>query len=323
MKGFQKIISLLPSATEIIYCLDLEERLKGVTHTCTFPSDALNKPKIITPSFDINKFDSLEIDKKIKQLALDKEQIFILDSIKIKEIQPDLVISQNTCEVCAPFQREIQQISSILGYTPQNLDLSPKNMDEILQSILTIGNQIGNLEKALIKVNELTGRINFIKKTIEEYYKNNKKIQKPRVICLEWLSPFYLAGHWVPEMVEIAGGSNIIGKAGSSSKPITIDTIMNFDPDKIIIIPCGFDLERTSKESVILNNIDEWKSLKAVKADEVYMLDANSYFSKPSPLVIDGIEIVAKIFYPDLFNDLAIPKDAYKKFNIRSYPLIR
>ncbi len=314
MKEFHKIISLLPSATEIIYYLDLQDRLKGVTHTCTFPSDALSKPKIISPSFDINILDSLEIDRKIKQLARDNEPIFILNSNKIIEIQPDLLISQNTCEVCAPFQREIQQISSILGYIPQNLNLNPKNIDEILKSILIIGAQIGNMDKALSKVDELTMRIDYIKKIVDRFYRKNNEIQKPRIICLEWMSPFYSAGHWVPEMVEFAGGINIIGKAGSSSKSISIDTINDYNPDKIIIMPCGFDLERTGKESEILKNIDKWNSLKAVRSNEVYLVNADSYFSKPSPRVIIGIEIMAKILYPYLFNNLSIPKYGYKKF---------
>lgn len=128
------------------------------------------------------------------------------------------------------------------------------------------------------------------------------------------MSPFYLGGHWVPEMVKVAGGINVIGNAGSSSKSISIDTVVDYDPDKIIIMPCGFDLERTSKESVILNDIDKWKSLNAVKSSEVYLMNADSYCSKPSPRVINGIEIIAKIFYPNLFNDLSIPKDGYKKF---------
>jgi iron complex transport system substrate-binding protein len=317
-QDFQKIISFLPSATEIIYELDLQDKLKGVTHTCTFPSDAISKPKIISPSFDADKLDSVEIDKKIKELALNKEQIFILDSEKIKEIQPDLIISQNTCEVCAPFEREIQQVSSILGYTPQNLDLSPKNIDEILQSMILIGQVIGNLEKAISKVNELVNRIQSIKKIIQEYTSKNEII-KPKIICLDWISPFYLSGHWIPEMIEIAEGINGIGKIGSSSERISMDKIQDFDPDKIIIMPCGFDIERTLTESIILNKDKNWNLLRAVKSNEVYLVNANSYFSKPSPRIINGIEIIAKILYPNLFKEISVPSDGFKKFTSKQY----
>ena len=282
-------------------------------HTCTYPYEALTKPRIINSSFDVNSLDSIEIDNKIKELSLNNKQIFVLDSEKIKEIQPDLIISQNICEVCAPYEREIQLVSSILGYTPKNIDLSPKNINEIFKSIVLIGQEIGNIDLALYKVKELNKRIETIKETLKHFF-NTYKITKPKIICLEWISPFYIAGHWVPEMIEIAGGINGIGKIGSLSEIISIDKIQEFNPDKIIIMPCGFDIKRTSIESMILRNDKNWNSLKAVEMDEVYLVDANSYFSKPSPRIITGIEILAKILYPDLFKELGIPTDGYKKF---------
>jgi iron complex transport system substrate-binding protein len=312
-KEYQKIISFLPSATEILFELDLQDRLKGVTHTCTFPHEALTKSRIINPSFNAEILSSKEIDKKIKELSLNNKPIFVLDSQKIKEIQPDLIISQNMCEVCAPFDGEIQQISKILGYTPKNLILSPKNISEIFKSIVLIGQEIGNIDLALYKVKELNKRIDTIKDALKDFF-NIHKITKPKIICLEWISPFYLAGHWVPEMVEIAGGINGIGKIGSPSEIISIDRIREFNPDKIIIMPCGFDIKRTSIESMILRNDKNWNLLKAAEMDEVYFVDANSYFSKPSTRIITGIEILAKILYPDLFKELGIPSECYEKF---------
>jgi iron complex transport system substrate-binding protein len=312
-KEYQKIISFLPSATEILFELDLQDRLKGVTHTCTFPHEALTKSRIINPSFKAEILSSKEIDKKIKELSLNNKPIFVLDSQKIKEIQPDLIISQNMCEVCAPFDGEIQQISKILGYTPKNLILSPKNISEIFKSIVLIGQEIGNIDLALYKVKELNKRIDTIKDALKDFF-NIHKITKPKIICLEWISPFYLAGHWVPEMVEIAGGINGIGKIGSPSEIISIDRIREFNPDKIIIMPCGFDIKRTSIESMILRNDKNWNLLKAAEMDEVYFVDANSYFSKPSTRIITGIEILAKILYPDLFKELGIPSECYEKF---------
>ncbi len=154
-KGYQKIVSLLPSATEILFELGLDDRLKGVTHACTYPIEALNKPKIINSSIDVNKLDSIEIDKKIKELALKNKPIFILNNEKIKEIEPDLIIYQNMCEVCAPFDQEIKQIASILGYFPDQLNLSPKNLNDIFESIIIVGKKIGNLKTAYDKVKEL------------------------------------------------------------------------------------------------------------------------------------------------------------------------
>jgi iron complex transport system substrate-binding protein len=169
------------------------------------------------------------------------------------------------------------------------------------------------LELDLYKVKELTGRIEKIKKTLNDFFKINK-ITKPKIICLEWISPFYISGQWVPEMIEISGGINGFGKIGSLSETISFDKIQEFDPDKIIIMPCGFDINRTLTESMILRNDKNWNSLKAVKMDEVYLMDANSYFSKPGPRIIMGIEILAKILYPDLFKEISVPSDAFKKF---------
>ncbi len=256
--------------------------------------------------------DSIEIDKKIKELALKNKPIFILNSEKIKEIEPDLIINQNICEVCAPFDQEIKQISSILGYGPKQLDLSSKNLDEIFESIIIVGKKIGNLKIAYDKVKEFTKRIETIKNELKRY-KQVHKIKKQKIICLEWISPFYIAGHWVPEMVKIIDGINGIGKAGSFSKIISINEIKEFEPDKIIIMPCGFDIERTLRESKILYIDKNWNSLKAVIMNEIYIVDANSYFSKPSPRIVTGIEILAKILYPELFKELIVPSNSFKK----------
>ena len=277
----------------------------------------MSKPKIFKCSFDIDKLNSIEIDEKIKELYSKNKKLFVLDSVKIKEIEPDLIISQNICEVCAPpFENEYDQISSILGYTPKNIILNPQNINEILNSIIYLGQEIGNEDKAKQKVKELSDRINYIKKTLKSFQKNNNNIltNSPKIICLEWISPFYIAGHWVPQMIEMVDALNGISKKGSQSKVISIDEIEEFRPDKIVIMPCGFDIERTEKEAkTILNKNKRWQSLEAVKMNEIYIVDANSYFSKPSPRVITGIEIIAKIVYPLIFKELDVPFNSFKK----------
>ena len=308
---YDKIISFLPSATEILFEIGLGDALKGVTHECTYPIKASEKPNIISPSFDANGLSSLEIDKKIRDLSISKKPVFIIDSKKVKEIKPDLIISQNLCEVCAPYSREIQQVYSILGYKPRNLELNPKNVYDIFDSIIIIGQETGHIEKAQQIVNKLTKRIDQVKRKIESSDMENKS-KKQKIICLEWASPFYIAGHWVPQMVELVDGINGIGKVGEMSKIISVDDIAKFDPDKIIIMPCGFDIERTCKEVMDLNKDKMWNSLKAVKTQRTYVVDANSYFSKPSPRIVTGIEILAKILHPDLFEGLKVPDDGYR-----------
>ncbi|HYO05801.1 MAG TPA: cobalamin-binding protein [Phototrophicaceae bacterium] len=313
--GYDKIISFLPSATEILFEIGLGDALKGVTHECTYPIKASEKPNIISPSFDANGLSSVEIDKKIRDLSISKKPIFNIDSKKVKEIKPDLIISQNLCEVCAPFSREIQQVYSILGYKPRNLELNPKNVYDIFDSIIIIGQETGHIEKAQQIVNKLAKRIDQVKQKIESSDTENKS-KKQKIICLEWVSPFYIAGHWVPQMVELVDGINGIGKIGEMSKIISVDDIAKFDPDKIIMMPCGFDIERTCKEVMDLNKNKMWNSLKAVKTQKTYVVDANSYFSKPSPRIVTGIEILAKILHPDLFEGLQVPGDGYRNMEI-------
>ena len=291
--------------------MGLGDALKGVTHECTYPIKASEKPRIISPSFDAKGLSSAEIDKKIRDLSISKKPIFIIDSKKVEEIKPDLIISQNLCEVCAPYSREIHQVYSILGYKPRNLELNPKNVYDIFDSIIIIGQETGHIEKAKQIVNKLTKRIDRVKQKIESSDTENKS-NKQKIICLEWVSPFYIAGHWVPQMVELVDGINGIGKMGEMSKIISVDDIAKFDPDKIIIMPCGFDIERTCKEVMDLNKDKMWNSLKAVKTQKTYVVDANSYFSKPSPRIVTGIEILAKILHPDLFEGLQVPHDGYR-----------
>jgi len=318
---YKKIISFLPSATEILFELGFNDIVKGVTHACTYPTEAMSKPKIVKCSIDIDELNSIEIDEKIKELYSNNKKLFVLDTIRIKEIEPDLIISQNICEVCAPpFENEYDQILKILGYTPKNIILNPQNISEILNSIIYLGQEIGNEDKAHQKVKELSDRINYIKKTLKSFQKNsnhnnnNIHIKRPKIICLEWISPFYIAGHWVPQMIEMVDALNGISKKGSQSKVISIDEIEEFRPDKIVIMPCGFDIERTEREAkTILNNNKRWQSLEAVKMDEIYIVDANSYFSKPSPRVITGIEIIAKIVYPLIFKELDVPLNSFRK----------
>jgi iron complex transport system substrate-binding protein len=302
----------LPSATEILFELGLDDELKGVTHECIYPFKALDKPRIISPSFDVNSLNSSEIDKKIRDLSIDRKPIFIINSKKVKEICPDLIISQNLCEVCAAFDREIHQIFSVLGYFPKNLEINPKSVYDIFDSIIVIGREIGNIEKAQQLVNRLTKRIRHIDQILKDC-NNNNKVKKQKIICLEWITPFFIAGHWVPQMVEIVGGINGIGKTGTVSRVISIDDLAKFEPDKIIFMPCGFDMKKTCNEAMNLKKDEKWNSLKAVKMQETYVVDANSFFSKPSPRIVTGIEILAKILHPDLFGKLRTPDNSYRK----------
>ena len=303
-----KIVSFLPSATEILYELGVGDYIKAVTHECNYPPQAKSKPKVIHASFDLQKMSSSEIDNKVVQLVKTGQDIYVLDEQVLKNADPDVIISQGICEVCSPYTREINKAVTLLGGKPEVIILDPKNLDDILQNVIQLGEKVGKLENARNFVSKLEKRINYIADT--------PKITIPRVLCIEWLDPLYTAGHWVPGMVDIAGGINGISVTGEKSRRMTIDEIVKFDPEIIILMPCGFDVPRTILEyETLLENI-EWRSLKAVQQGQVYAVNANEYFSKPGPRTVTGLEILSKIINPDTFRDLQIPEESIQRIDL-------
>jgi len=300
---FTRIVSFLPSATEILYLLGSQDQLLGVTHQCNFPPEAKNKPQVIKPVFDSESMTSMQIEEKIQELSRLQKDYFIIDFELLKEIRPDIIISQGLCEVCSPHTKETDKAIRYLDEKPQTLVLDPHNVDDILQNIIDVAITVGKETDGRQIRASFTKRIENISTT----FKSNK----PKVICLEWFDPFYICGHWVPQMVEIAGGINGISITGERSRKMDFSEIVEFDPDILILLPCGFDLERIIIEYESLSHNQQWNSLRAVQTDMVFALDALSYFSRPSPRIITGIEILAKIFNPQPFSNLTTPSNAY------------
>jgi iron complex transport system substrate-binding protein len=302
-----RIVSFLPSSTEILYELGLGDQIVGVTHECKFPEDAKTKPKIINSSFDAAKLSSTEIDKKIVELTRIGGDIYLIDDKKLKKSAPDLIIAQGVCEVCAPFTKEIERAVSMLGYRPDTLVLDPHDLDDILISIMDIAERVDRIKEGRELVVSLRKRMDYI------IGKSVVRAEKPKVLCIEWMDPLFSAGHWIPQMVEIAGAVNGISSRGSPSRRISMDEVMQFQPDKIILMPCGFGLSRTLLECKMLKNNDKWTNLQAIQENEVYAVNANEYFSKPGPRTITGLEILAKIINPAQFAELEVPYNSFER----------
>ncbi len=310
MTTYTRILSFLPSATEIIFELGLEGILKGVTHECTYPKKALQIPRIIKPTISFEKLDSSDIDKKVREMSIKNEPLFKIDIDKIREIKPDLIISQNMCSVCAPFDKEIQTTFDILGYKPRNLVLNPINLVEIFQSILVLGKELDRAEESLKIINQLKERISTIKSILHEPNNKHLLVNRPKVMCLDWLDPFYLAGHWVPDMLDIVGAKGLNGQGGSDSHRISTLNIVQLNPDKVIIMSCGFDIARSQNEYHKIKD-SNWDSLRANKNREIYLVNSNAFFSKPNPRIVTGIEILSKIVYPEAFEHIRIPNSSF------------
>ena len=304
--GPQRIVTFLPSATELIYSLGADNKLFGVTHECNYPSDAKTKPRVISSVFDPASMSSKQIDDKICQLMTDGKQIYNLNKENLLNAKPDLIISQDICEVCSAHTEHVKIAMDMLEKKPEVYTMDPHDVDEILMSIRDISKMIGKETEGNELVDSLVKRLEFVKsKTFED---------KPKIVAIEWVDPFFTSGHWIPEMIESAGGENLISTEKMPSRKMELEEIKEANPDIIVMMPCGFDVKRTVSEynSVLTNNPD-WNELKAVREKNVYAVDANSYFSKPSLRTITGIEILAKIIHPDVFGDLQLPENSFAK----------
>ena len=304
----QRIVTFLPSATELIYSLGADDKLFGVTHECNYPSGAKNKPQVISSVFDPASMSSKQIDDKICQLMTDGKEIYNLNKENLLDAKPDLIISQNICEVCSAHTEHVKMAVDMLEKKPKVYTMDPHGVNEILVSIMDISKMIGKEKEGNELVDSLSKRLDFVKsKTFEE---------RPKVVAIEWVDPFFTSGHWIPEMIESAGGENLISTEKMPSRKMKLEEIQEANPDIIVMMPCGFDVMRTISEysSVLAENPD-WNELKAVKKNNVYAVDANSYFSKPSLRTITGIEVLAKIIHPDVFGDLQLPENSFVKIS--------
>jgi iron complex transport system substrate-binding protein len=303
-----RIVSFLPSATEILYELGAGNLIGGVTHECKHPYQARKKPQVIRPSFDPSQMTGRDIDNKIVELMHSGKDIYIVDENILKRVCPDLIVAQGLCEVCSPFTKEIDRAVSMLGdHRPDVVVLDPHDLDDILVGIMEVAEKIGRVTEGRKLVASLQKRIDMVR--------SMKVKRNPKVLCVEWIDPLFTAGHWVPQMVKYAGGINGLSTAGEPSRRMDIDEVVQLNPDTILLMPCGFDIEQTLRELPPLARNEKWKSLRAVKNGNVYAVNANAYFSKPGPRTVIGLEIMAKILHPDISQHIRVPKGSYKKIS--------
>ena len=303
-----RIVSFLPSATELLYEFGVDDKLFGVTHECKYPEDAKLKPQVISSVINSNDLTSDEINTVTCTLLNEGKNIFELNKKNLIDANPDLIISQETCEVCAAYTNQVKSALDILPKKPTLYSMDPHNLKEIIQSVTNLGQILNKEKKSVEIVNSLERRI--------QHIQNSEKKLIPKVLAIEWIEPFFTAGHWIPQMIEFAGGINLISKTGEHSRRMNMDEVVNSKPDIIIFMPCGFDTDRTVQEyESILHNNPAWNSLQAVKNNQIYAVDANSFFSKPSIRTIDGLEILAKIIQPEKFKNLIVPDNSFSKIS--------
>lgn len=290
-----RIVSLLPSATEIVYALGLGDNLCGVSHECDYPTEAKNKPVVVKSLFDNQTLSSVEIDRLVVQNLRNGGTIYKLDMEAFKAARPDLVITQKLCDVCAVAYDEVSRAVDSLPKKPQVISLDPNLIEDVLSDIMRIGELTDRLEEARQVVSGLQQRIGLLKS------KASEAKEKPKVLCLEWLDPIMTSGHWVPQMVEYAGGLELLGRKGSPSARQDWMKVLDYQPEIIIVMPCGFDVTRSVRETELLKARPGWRDLPAVRNRRIYAVNGHAFYSRSGPRLVDGLEIMGKMIHPEIF----------------------
>jgi iron complex transport system substrate-binding protein len=301
-----RVCSLLPSATEIAFALGLGDSVVGVTHECDYPPEAQKKPVVVKSAIDPRTNSSGQIDAIVNEHLQNKKSVYTIDLSRFREANPDVILTQELCDVCAVDYQEVAEAAKSLSKQPKIVSLTPSSLLDVLGDITRVGEATGKEKEAKAFVDSLRERI---ERVGEE---SSRSSSRPRVACLEWLDPLYSAGHWVPEMVELAGGKNGLGQKGVPSARIEWSRLVQFAPEVIALMPCGIDVERTLREIHLLYRIPGWNELPAVRAKRVFAVDGNAYFSRSGPRLVDGLEIMAQIIHPEIFSWRISPKAAQR-----------
>ncbi|MCS6874804.1 MAG: cobalamin-binding protein [Pyrinomonadaceae bacterium] len=295
MRKKLRIASLLPSSTEIVCLLGLEENLVGVTHECDFPTSVTGKPQLTKSRISHQSMTSREIDHAVRSQLDGHGSIYDLNTEMLANLKPDIILTQELCEVCAVSYQVVKQAAKLYVADAKVVSLEPNTISDIFQNILFVGEICGVKNIAEKAVSELKDRICRIKE------KTNSIANRPKCFMMEWLEPPFAPGHWVPEQVEIAGGICLLGRKGEKSVTTTYEEIIEAKPEVLVLIPCGYYIEDIFKQLENTGFPEDFASIPAIKNGEVWAVDATSYFSRPGPRVVDGIEILAKIFHPEIF----------------------
>lgn len=298
-----RVASLLPSATEMVHFAGAGETLVGVTHECDYPPGVEKLPRLTSSRIHAQSMTSAEIDTAIDRILTDEGSIYALDAKLLEDLAPDLVITQGLCDVCAVSLDLVEQSIAGLKTRPEILSLNPTSLDDVLEDAVRVGDALGRGEVAREKVSALKERLARVEEAVAG-------LPRPRVGCIEWLDPPFSAGHWVPEMVRLAGGEELFAEPGEMSARISWGEVFEAVPEALVLMPCGFDAERAVREARHLPELAGWSELPAVKSGRVWAVDANSHFSRPAPRLVQGVEILARILHPEAFPDAPPPEDA-------------
>ncbi len=285
-----RIVSLVPAATEMLFALGLGDAVVGVTHECDYPEAARGLTKVTRDTFAPG-LSAAEIDAAVKERALQGESIYDLDAEELQALRPDLIVTQELCHVCAVSYDDVRAIAEEIETLPMVISLDPHTLGEVLGDYRTLAAATDTKDEAVDLIREASERIDRVRLAV-------RGAERPRVAALEWLDPPFTAGHWTPQLIEFAGGEDLLGLAGEPSEEVSWEVIAATQPDIVIVMPCGYDAEIAHREAEMHR-----EQLAGLGASKIVAVDANAYFSRPGPRLLDGLELLAHIIHPDLITE--------------------
>ncbi len=293
-----RIVSLIPSATEIVHCLGLTDALVGRSHECDYPPQVKDLPVCTEPKFN-PEGTSQEIHDRVTDLLQSALSVYRVKTEVLEQLQPTHILTQAQCEVCAVSLADVEQAAgTLVSSQPQIISLQPNQLSELWTDLDRVAAAFG------ISAAGLTASLQQRIDHCTEKTRSLTEKERPTIACIEWIEPLMAAGNWIPELVELAGGRSLFGTVGHHSPWLQWHDLVQANPEAIVIMPCGFDLERTEQEAKILQQHPDWAGLRAVKNDRVYITDGNQYFNRPGPRLVDSLEILAEILHPDRFSSV-------------------
>jgi iron complex transport system substrate-binding protein len=296
MTASPRIVSLIASSTEILCALGFESHLVGRSHECDWPETVRRLPSCTEPKFDI-RLPSLAIDERVRDLVQDALSVYRVDADKLRELRPDLVVTQTQCEVCAVSQRDVEcALADWVDSRPRIVSLAAEDLGGVWADMRRVAAALAVVERGESLVAALRERMDAVARRAAACHR------RPRVACIEWIEPLMAAGNWMPELVALAGGTNLLGEAGKHSPKLAWSDVMRAEPDVVVVVPCGFDLERTAAEMAAVRDRPEWRSLAARCTGQIFLADGNQFFNRPGPRLVESLEILAEILHPECFD---------------------
>lgn len=290
----RRIVSFLPAATEMVYALGLEHQLVGVSHECDYPRDARTKPVVVQPALELAALGPRDIDDAVVAQLHSGASMYAVDEALLRALEPDLILTQDLCQVCAPSGNEITRLLASLSTRPQVLFFTPTTLADVWRDLRMLGDATGTSARAEAVIADGERRLANVRARVAG------TTRQPRVFFAEWVDPIYCAGHWVPEMIEMAGGVDPLARPGGDSVRVAWSDVIASVPEVVVVAPCGYSIDAATAQLRFLECRDGWDTLPAVRDGRVHVVDANSYFARPGPRLVDGVELLAEVLHPEL-----------------------